>query len=111
MQKDIACGTVCGHGLCHGWGEAGNAKPTPSRGILCVVGTGCWHGVVQVGVSTGLDTITMRAATFIPRERAPEHGGGTPATHSGVSDQGIIILHTGRWAYLGHQAVVPRERN
>lgn len=33
-------------------------------------------GWLRVGAGAGLEAIAMKAVAFIPRRRAPEHGGG-----------------------------------
>lgn len=74
VQKGLEYGAICGQKVCCGWRRQEKLSSTVpwAGGVLnmFVVGTVCQCGV-QAGVSTWLDAITIKAATFIFRRRGP----------------------------------------
>lgn len=75
VQKGLEHGAICGHKVCCGWRRQEKPSSTVpwAGGVLNVfaVGTACQCEVAQARVSTWLDTITIKAATFIFRRRGP----------------------------------------
>lgn len=75
VQKGLACGAIRRPRVrMDGGGRKRLAQVSWAGGWggpMC-----CWNWVLVWFGLEWLDTITMRAATFIPDKRAPEHRGG-----------------------------------